>query len=134
MKNKYEIRSTGRPFGPAEALEPVDFKFFLSRHATISAAEKKLSKYYGEMRKGCGQNAWDNHFSIFAVAPVSIEFTGYCPHCGWDWTVNKKFQPKEIIENPEIPNHNCDCEGRGGIICTCQGCQNRLGHAGADNE
>lgn len=83
MSNKYpyEVRSTGRPFGPCEKMDDDDFTT-LSRHTTYTAAVRALNAARADDRRVCGQNAWSDHFRVFYVGnePITLTFT----HDEWD--------------------------------------------------
>ena len=72
MKKKFEIRHTGRPFGPYEPMGDDDFQFTVSAHATLLAARKRLSVINAENAEVWGQNAWGDHYRIFATEDVRM--------------------------------------------------------------
>jgi hypothetical protein len=108
---KFEVRHTGRPFGPAEMIEDRHFKRVASRHATLSAARKAVRRYRGEMAQHCGPSAWDNHYAIFALKATSLRATNYCYHCHAeitrtaDWPAGTR---EPWIEMPRFCSPECE--------------------------
>lgn len=79
---RFEIRSTGRPFGPCEPLSDGDFQYSISRHTTLSAARKQLRRESAEMHVRCGTGslaAWDDHYALFAIRATRL--TQECEIC-----------------------------------------------------
>jgi len=91
---KFSVRQTGRPYGPTERITATDYSI-VSKHTTLSAAQKKHSKLLSEMRQCCGQNGWDNHFAIMPIADIKMMQSSTCPHCfttvkfKWIWEANQ---------------------------------------------
>lgn len=85
-KYDWELRSTGRPFGPSEGLDDDDFTL-LSRHTTYSAAVKAESREYGDMKRACGQNAWSDHFAVFPLRNMAMQAGVECPICYTQHTI-----------------------------------------------
>lgn len=77
---KWELRSTGRPYGPCEQLDDDDFSR-LSRHTTLSAARKAEQAERADMRRICGPNAWNDHYAIFPVGDTPMWADVECPIC-----------------------------------------------------
>lgn len=78
--HKFEVKHTGRPFGPSERLEADDYTT-ISRHTTLSAARKRLNSEKAEMRRICGPNAWSDHFAVMPLVDTNMQGTAECYVC-----------------------------------------------------
>ena len=81
---RFQIRSTGRPFRPSEPLDDSNYQHIISRHTTLNAARKRLSRETAEMRARCDPHhgslaAWNDHYAIFALRDTL--YTMACPTC-----------------------------------------------------
>ncbi len=92
---KWAVKSTGRPFGPAEKLEASDYTL-LSRHTTFDAARKRMEREQADMHRHCGQGAWDNHFHVFPLVPIHMHGTRYCYECDENHSIGYTWQPEEF--------------------------------------
>ena len=100
---RWELRHTDRPFGPMEKLDAEDFQYVVSRHTTLSAARKAEREAEAEMRRYCGQNAWNDHFHVFPLRPTPMKTEIRCVNCDellevrrWTWEP-MTFEPIFIV-------------------------------------
>lgn len=108
---RWAVRHTGRPFGPAEKLEPEDFKHVISQHTTYATAERRLVAERADMREACGLNAWSDHFGIFPLEPVRYTGTAKCRICGKRREVSFTWEPDTFDPWPELQDSLCpECE------------------------
>lgn len=97
---KYAVRSTGRPFGPCERLADADYVHELSRHTSLAAAKRAKARLIADMRKHCGQDAWDNHFEVFALRNRTVTYDLACIGPGYP---DPHGCPNHRIESVTLP-------------------------------
>jgi hypothetical protein len=89
---RYELRSTTRPFGPCERVSVEDYTALISRHTTLSAAERALERENADMVQRCGQSAWDSHTAIIPLRDVTLSQTERCVACGVESTISRVWK------------------------------------------
>lgn len=104
---KWEVRSTGRPFGPCEKLEAHHYSLY-SRHTTLSAARKAAHAAYAEMQRYCGPHAWSDHFCVFPAVPMKMVGAATCGVCGKERRVSYVWQPEEFDPWSRLRDSLCE--------------------------
>ena len=106
MSRKFEIRHTGRPFGPCEPLCDEDFRYVEAAFETLQEARDYIA-----VNPVRSQNGWWDHHHIFPTVDVKMRSDFRCDGCGRDTTKRYVWR----------------ADTRDLFVCSfCDGCQRRI--------
>jgi hypothetical protein len=82
----------------------------MSNYTTLSAAQKRRDRELAEMRRTCGQNAWDDHYYVFPLTETKMQMEVECPICERAHVVRYTWQPGEFDPGNEMDNECPECK------------------------